>query len=154
LPPPGRPELPVCDRLTMTTAGQPSPDSKPVGKLASISLDTTDPATLAEFYGRLLGMRRIYQRPDGSLIALSDGTIALTVMFAADHIPPTWPDPGQQQQLHLDIAVADLPGAVAAAVKLGATEARHQPVPHVWRVLLDPAGHPFCLTTAAGKLEL
>jgi uncharacterized glyoxalase superfamily protein PhnB len=143
----------VCDRFTMTAAAQPSPVPAPVGKLASISLDTTDPSTLADFYGRLLGMQRIYQRPDGSVIALSDGTIALTVMFAADHLPPTWPNPGQQQQLHLDVAVTDLPRAVADAVKLGATEAQHQPMPDVWRVLLDPAGHPFCLTTATANLE-
>jgi catechol 2,3-dioxygenase-like lactoylglutathione lyase family enzyme len=122
--------------------------------LASVSLDTTDPATLADFYAALLGMRRIYQRPDGSVIALSDGRIALTVMYAADHVPPTWPEPGQPQQLHLDIAVTDLPAAVATALRLGATEAAHQPGPDVWRVLLDPAGHPFCLTTAAGSLEL
>jgi catechol 2,3-dioxygenase-like lactoylglutathione lyase family enzyme len=137
----------------MTTAAQPSPDSTPVGKLASISLDTADPGTLAEFYRRLLGMERIYERPDGSVIALSDGAIALTVMLAADHIPPTWPHPGQQQQLHLDVAVTDLPRAVAGAVRLGATEAQHQPMPDVWRVLLDPAGHPFCLTTATASLD-
>ena len=137
----------------MTTEAQPSPDPTAVGKLASISVDTADPATLADFYERLLGLRRIYQRPDGNVIALSDGGVALTVMFAADHIPPTWPGEGQQQQLHLDIAVTDLPRAVVQAVKLGATEAQHQPMPEVWRVLVDPAGHPFCLTTATGSVE-
>ena len=137
----------------MTAAAQPPPDPAPVGRLASISIDTTDPEVLAEFYGRLLGMHRIYERPDGTVIALSDGRIALTVMFAADHIPPTWPHPGQQQQLHVDVAVTDLPAAVATAVKLGATEAEQQPMPDVWRVLIDPAGHPFCLTTAAGTLD-
>ncbi|WP_442858944.1 VOC family protein [Arthrobacter sp. CAN_A6] len=29
---------------------------------------------------------------------------------------------------------------------MGATPAEHQPTPGQWRVLLDPAGHPFCLT--------
>ncbi|RZI55165.1 MAG: VOC family protein, partial [Zymomonas sp.] len=32
------------------------------------------------------------------------------------------------------------------AVECGATEAEEQPDPR-WRVLLDPAGHPFCITT-------
>jgi len=32
-------------------------------------------------------------------------------------------------------------------VELGATTAGHQPMPRAWRVLIDPAGHPFCLTT-------
>jgi catechol-2,3-dioxygenase len=138
----------------MNDAAAPFPESTPVGRLASISLDTRDPTTLAEFYGRLLGMKRIFARPDGSVIALSNGSIALTVMYAADHLPPTWPHPGQQQQLHLDVAVTDLSKAVTGALKLGATEAQHQPMPEVWRVLLDPSGHPFCLTTAAGGLDL
>ena len=46
--------------------------------------------------------------------------------------------------LHIDIAVDDLAGAVADAVDLGATLAELQPQDDV-RVLLDPAGHPFCL---------
>jgi len=129
------------------------PLTAPVGRLASVSLDTTDPATLADFYAGLLGMRRVYEHPDGSVIAVSDGNLAVTAMLAADHIRPTWPEPGQQQQLHLDIAVTDLPAAVASAVRLGATEAAHQPMPEIWRVLLDPAGHPFCLTTATGSLD-
>jgi hypothetical protein len=61
-------------------------------------------------------------------------------------VPPTWPNkPGEQQmQMHLDIEVPDLERAVAAAVEAGATEAAWQPQDTV-RVLLDPAGHPFCL---------
>ena len=47
-------------------------------------------------------------------------------------------------QLHLDIAVEDLAAAVAFAVAAGAVEAGSQPQDDV-RVLLDPAGHPFCL---------
>jgi hypothetical protein len=37
--------------------------------------------------------------------------------------------------------------AVARAVALGARQAEHQADPSRWRVLFDPAGHPFCLTT-------
>ena len=129
-------------------------DPAPVGRLASVSLDTTDPATLADFYARLLGMRRIYQRPDGSVIALSDGRIALTVMYAADHVPPTWPEPGQLQQTaprHRRDRPAGGGGRRGAA---GRPEAAHQAGPDVWRVLLDPAGHPFCLTTAGNDIAL
>jgi hypothetical protein len=46
--------------------------------------------------------------------------------------------------IHLDIGVADLAAGVAWALQAGATLAEHQPQPDV-RVLLDPAGHPFCL---------
>jgi hypothetical protein len=46
--------------------------------------------------------------------------------------------------LHLDIGVSDLATAVEDAVELGAALSSHQPQDDV-RVLLDPAGHPFCL---------
>ncbi len=121
--------------------------SAPVGTLASVSLDCPDPATLADFYAKLLGMRRVFETKDGSLVALSDGTHVVTMMRIENHVAPTWPEPGQLQQLHLDVAVSDLPTAVAGAVSLGAVEAGHQPKPDAWRVLIDPAGHPFCLTT-------
>jgi hypothetical protein len=50
--------------------------------------------------------------------------------------------------LHLDFEVSDLGEAVAHAVELGARVAGHQPHREV-RVLLDPAGHPFCLYAGA-----
>jgi len=46
--------------------------------------------------------------------------------------------------MHLDLEVSDLEAAVTHAVQLGAMAAEHQPQDTV-RVLLDPAGHPFCL---------
>jgi hypothetical protein len=46
--------------------------------------------------------------------------------------------------MHLDIAVENLEEGVAWATRLGATVADHQPQRDV-RVMLDPAGHPFCL---------
>jgi hypothetical protein len=53
--------------------------------------------------------------------------------------------PGQQHiTVHLDIPVGDLDTAVAEALDGGATLAQVQPQDDV-RVLLDPAGHPFCL---------
>ena len=48
--------------------------------------------------------------------------------------------------LHLDFEVTDLEAESQRAVTLGATLGSHQPQDNV-RVLLDPAGHPFCLYT-------
>jgi catechol 2,3-dioxygenase-like lactoylglutathione lyase family enzyme len=121
----------------------------PVGTLASISLDCPDPAALADFYGALLGLQRAFETPDGGVIAMSAGGMFVTFMRTDDHVAPTWPAPGQQQQMHLDISVTELPAAVEAALALGATQASHQALPDMWRVLIDPAGHPFCLTTVA-----
>jgi hypothetical protein len=52
--------------------------------------------------------------------------------------------------LHFEIEVADLDAAVEQAVAVGATVADPQPAdrdPRHLRVMLDPAGHPFCLCT-------
>jgi hypothetical protein len=54
---------------------------------------------------------------------------------------------GVPKQLHLDLAVTDLDAAQSEAQRLGAAPAAVQPAPDRRRVLLDPAGHPFCLTT-------
>lgn len=61
-------------RLTVTQADTPTA----IGLLASISVDCADPAVLADFYGSLLGMQRIYESADGAVIALSGGGICVT----------------------------------------------------------------------------
>jgi hypothetical protein len=59
---------------------------------------------------------------------------------------PRWPEDAESQDkmLHFEIKVDDLDAAVACATELGARAAEHQPQARV-RVMLDPAGHPFCL---------
>lgn len=46
--------------------------------------------------------------------------------------------------VRLDLTADDIDSAAERAVALGAT-LPNQPDPR-WRVLLDSAGHPFCLT--------
>src|SRR5262249_9098968 len=49
---------------------------------------------------------------------------------------------------HLDLSAGDeLDMPETQVVELGATRAEMQPHPDRWRVLIDPAGHPFCITT-------
>ena len=115
--------------------------------IGSVSIDCSNPAALADFYVELLGMTRVVETPDGRVVAVSDGTHTLAMMRTDDYVAPSWPAPGQQQQMHFDFTVADLDRATERAVAVGARLADHQPSPDLWRVLLDPAGHPFCLTT-------
>lgn len=123
------------------------PDEPGVGRLGATSIDCPDPDALADFYAALLGMRLLFRTPDGGVVAITDGAQTLAMMRVPDHAAPTWPEPGRPQQMHLDVSVADLDVAVARAVELGAREHGFQADPARWRVLLDPAGHPFCLTT-------
>jgi hypothetical protein len=71
----------------------------------------------------------------------------LAALKVEDYVAPTWPAAEVPKQIHLDLAVTDLDAAVAEAERLGARVAPFQPAPDRWRVLLDPADHPFCLTT-------
>jgi predicted enzyme related to lactoylglutathione lyase len=118
-----------------------------IARMRSVVLDCPDTRVLAEFYRDLLGWEITYadyDEPDGWAV-VSDGTYRIAFQRAADHRPPTWPDPAVPQQFHLDFTVDDLDAAEADTVKLGAVKAPEQPSPAEWRVFLDPAGHPFCL---------
>jgi catechol 2,3-dioxygenase-like lactoylglutathione lyase family enzyme len=111
-----------------------------------VVLDAPDASALAEFYARLLGWPIAKQEPGEAAIAVPGTSSYLAFQSEPDYVRPVWPaaDGHQQMMLHLDIAVDDLAAAVADAVELGATVAEYQPQEDV-RVLLDPAGHPFCL---------
>jgi hypothetical protein len=119
----------------------------PVGSLASISIDCPDPDALAGFYRGLLGLEEAFATPDRGVICLSGAGPMVTLMRVDTYVAPSWPQGPQHQQMHLDVAVDDLDSAVPSAVALGATEAEHQAAPDKWRVLFDPVGHPFCLST-------
>ena len=114
-------------------------------RLGSVSLDCPDPSALARFYATLLGVEVAYDTEGFAALRL-DGAW-LSMQKVEDYRPPTWPDPEVPQQAHLDFAVADLEAAEEAALTAGATTAATQPSPDRWRVMLDPAGHPFCVTT-------
>jgi catechol 2,3-dioxygenase-like lactoylglutathione lyase family enzyme len=116
-----------------------------------IVLDAPDARTLARFYADLLGWEITTDSDEHCVLDPGDGGVAyLATQTAANYVHPVWPnaDGRQQQMLHLDFEVGDLDAAVAHAVELGAREADVQPQTDV-RVLLDPAGHPFCLYTDA-----
>jgi catechol-2,3-dioxygenase len=108
-------------------------------------LDTPDPIGLGRFYADLLGWPILQESPEWVRLR-SDRGPGLSFQLERDHVRPVWPagpgDPGMQ--VHLDIAVDDLAAGVAHAESLGAEVAADQPQDDV-RVLLDPAGHPFCL---------
>lgn len=111
-----------------------------------VVLDAPDVGVLATFYSELLGWSIHRQDPEWASLDPGEGVAYLAVQRNPDYVPPTWPvrDGAQQMMLHLDFEVTDLEASVARAQALGATLAEHQPQSHV-RVLLDPAGHPFCL---------
>lgn len=114
--------------------------------LSATVLDTPDPRGLAAFYAALLGWQTAEDSAEWVVLRPPAGGVGLSFQRDPAHVPPSWParQGSQRMQLHLDIEVDDLETEVGRAVRLGATVADTQPQAHV-RVLLDPAGHPFCL---------
>ncbi|MFJ3927416.1 VOC family protein [Streptomyces sp. NPDC090022] len=120
--------------------------STPEIRLLSFDFDCLDPAELARFYGEALDLPALYRSDDFILLG-REGAPGLGFIRQADFRPPTWPDPALGKQAHLELGVDDLDAAQERMLALGATLPSFQPRPDVWRVLLDPAGHPFCLST-------
>ncbi len=116
-------------------------------RLAMVTMDCDDPAAMADFWSALLGIEIAHRGDDYAMLAGGSGP-ALGFGRVEGYEPPAWPNPNGTKQYHLDVAVPDIAAAEERAVGLGATVADPQPG-ETWRVLLDPAGHPFCLTDAA-----
>ncbi|GIH07969.1 glyoxalase [Rhizocola hellebori] len=111
-------------------------------------LDAPDAGELAGFYASLLEWEIYKAEPAFVTVAPPDGVAYLACQTAEGYQRPVWPNAAQAQQMmmHLDFEVSDLETAVGHAIELGAVQAEFQPQSNV-RVMLDPAGHPFCLYT-------
>ncbi|SDG15237.1 VOC family protein [Pseudonocardia oroxyli] len=117
----------------------------PVAVLRGVTLDCADPQTLASFYGALTGMRTLFSS-DGYVALTDDSAFALGFQKVDRYRAPQWPGQDVPPQLHLDFRADDVDELEELALRLGAVKPDHQPGDGRWRVLLDPAGHPFCLT--------
>ena len=115
-----------------------------IGRLGLVAFDCPDALALADFYSSIIGGDLVPGNDEG-WVELHTSTGKLAFQEIADHRPPTWPDGEVPQQGHIDIDVANLDGAEAAVLRLGALTADVQPSPDQFRVMIDPAGHPFCL---------
>ncbi len=116
----------------------------PVLRLAAVSLDCADAAALAYFYVRLLDAELLWAK--ASSAGVRSGHWVLVAQQVTDYREPAWPG---SSVVHLDLS-GDLavPAMVDRAVQCGARVAAEQPDER-WTVLLDPAGHPFCITPFA-----
>ena len=130
--------------------------AQPAMAVTSVTVSAPDPRELAAFYARMLGWSVVQEYParpgeppeaGWAQVRPPAGSVGprLNFEWEAQYAPPVWPSKADQQQImeHLDIAVNDVDEAVAWAISAGARVADHQPQDHV-RVMLDPAGHPFC----------
>ncbi|MBT2444642.1 VOC family protein [Streptomyces sp. ISL-36] len=114
-------------------------------KLSAITLDCADPPALAAFYEQATGLEP-HPKSNADFAGLH-GENGLLIGFQRvdGHRAPTWPGQDVPQQIHFCFDVADLDEAEARLLELGAGRPKHQPHEEKWRVLTDPAGHPFCI---------
>lgn len=123
--------------------------------LQMMTLDTADVASLAAFWPAALDWPIITSTAEYAM--LQGPSSALGIGLVPDYQAPLWPDDGHKQ-FHFDLSAGDVDAAVARLVDLGAVRPDDQPG-ESWVVLLDPAGHPFCVTdvknwSRSGRLPL
>ncbi|GAA3564886.1 VOC family protein [Microlunatus spumicola] len=117
-------------------------------QLKMTTLDCSDPRAEAAFWSALLGWQVAVAEDEYAMVVPADGGAMLGFGRVEDHQRPGWPNERGTKQFHLDLACDDVAASEEQALALGATLAEPQPG-DTWRVLLDPAGHPFCLTDAS-----
>ncbi len=116
--------------------------------LGMMTLDCAEVGPEATFWTELLGWQTVAGDGENyAMLANPDGGAALGFGRVEDYRPPAWPNEHGSKQFHFDLKTDDIPAAEARALELGATLADPQ-TGETWRVLISPAGHPFCLTDA------
>lgn len=109
----------------------------------SFVLDCPDPGELARFYGELLGWE-VSIDDDGTWAEVRGDGQCVCFQRVEPYAAPDWPGQDRPQQVHLDVVVDDLDIGESTVLAIGAQRHPHQRGA-TSRVLLDPAGHPFCL---------
>jgi predicted enzyme related to lactoylglutathione lyase len=117
----------------------------------TVTIDCFDAELLGAFYSRLLRWE-ISDRDGTGWLQLRDpqGGVGLNIQAEDTYEAPVWPERSghQAKMMHFEILVDDLEFAVRLVLECGGSQALHQPTdrdPRRLRVMLDPAGHPFCL---------
>ena len=119
----------------------------PLATLKMLTLDSADAERDGAFWSEVLGWEVAHS--GGGYAMLTGPGHALGFGTVEGYEAPGWPNESGSKQFHLDLAVDDLEESASRLVDLGATRPEEQPGEGRWIVLLDPSGHPFCLTQAA-----
>lgn len=115
-------------------------------ELAAVIVDCREAAPLAAFYQAACGGEITRSDVNSVWLKLSGTTVIFREVTG--YQPPTWPSSDVPMQVHLDFYVDDLEAAEARLHQLGATTPDYQPRREDGLVvMLDPAGHLFCIGT-------
>jgi catechol-2,3-dioxygenase len=130
-------------------------------RLGAVVLDSGNSDELAGFYQKLLGWSKEVQTFEGDkwVIVKSVGGESLPLVFQQvdNYEKPKWPSASgiQQQMMHLDFYVKfdEYSKNVEHAISCGATVSEVQ-YSEGLNVMLDPAGHPFCIIPIPPEYEI
>ena len=113
--------------------------------IATLVINCADVHPMLEMYAAL-GAVRDERYPGHDCLVISGLTISFQVID--NFVPPSWPGGSSPAGVHLDFFV-DSPEEMERHLhRYGATTADAQPHrEHGLIVMLDPAGHPFCIGT-------
>lgn len=118
-------------------------------KLYAVTIDSSDAGRLADFYAGLTGGEVTHRDDEQGHAQTSVTGGTLNFQRVHSYTPPQWPGQEHPQQFHLDFQVDDVAAAVDTATKLGAFRANEQPNAEHYTVMIDPDGHPFCLSPSS-----
>ncbi len=111
--------------------------------IATVTVDTTDPAPLARWWADQLG-GQVNDPFDGFFLIVSGGPVQMAFGKVDD------PTPGKNR-IHVDLFADDLDAEVARLVEAGAgLVERRGDESFRWVTLTDPDGNEFCVAQGEG----
>ena len=118
-----------------------------IKSIIGIAFDCPNANDLADFYVNISGWKKEISSYEWAGIRTPEG-ILLVFQTVDNYVSPVWPweNNKQQQMAHIDFKVDSLPEAEDLALKYGAKKSEVQYY-DTSTVMIDPAGHPFCLST-------
>ena len=120
-----------------------------IKSIIGIAFDCLDANELADFYVKLTGWNKEISSDEWAALRTPEG-ILLVFQTVESYVSPVWPwkNDEQQQMAHIDFLVDNLQEAELFAIENGAKKSDIQYF-DTSTVMLDPAGHPFCISTVA-----
>jgi len=113
-------------------------------ELAAITVDCEDPGPMAAFYQAAADGEFVREDADSAWVKIA-GTLWI-FRRVENYVASSWPSHDVPLQIHMEFYVDDIDAAEEKLTGFGATTAEYQPGRAGGLVvMLDPAGHPFCI---------
>ncbi len=115
--------------------------------LGGITLDCTEPRSLAEFWTKALDLEVTFDA-EGQFVQLRSPADKAQPPLNLQKVPEVR---AGKNRMHIDLITDDRAGEVDRLVALGATTGAEHTVPGLaWTVLQDPEGNEFCVGSPHG----